>query len=140
MLNTVLSPPIPPYQNVPIEPQFYSPRRFVISAISLGVTTVITTTTDQDYTVGQLVRLVIPQSFGTRALNGISAYVISIPSSTEVELDIFSIGLDPFIFSSNGTQAQILAIGDNNYGQINRHGRIHQLTFIPGSFKNISPN
>jgi len=46
MTNTVLSPPIPPYQNLPIESQFYQPSQFFISAISLGTTTTVTTTVD----------------------------------------------------------------------------------------------
>lgn len=139
MINTVLSPPIPPYQNVPIEPQYYIPSRFFISAITLGPTTIVTTTANMNYVIGNQVRLLIPPTFGSRGLNQRTGFVISIPSPTQVELDIFSRDLDPFILSTVPTQAQIVAIGDCNTGPINAFGRTNQITFIPGSFINISP-
>jgi len=136
---TVISYPIPAYQNLPIEPQFYQPSRFVISAIALGVTTVVTTTVNNNYVIGQLVRLIIPPSFGTRQLNEQQGYVISIPNPNQVELTIYSVGFDAFINSTATTQAQILAIGDINTGVTNANGRSSTGTFIPGSFINISP-
>jgi hypothetical protein len=39
----------------------------------------------------------------------------------------------------SNTQPQTLAIGDNNSGQINTSGRVQNITYIPGSFINISP-
>lgn len=141
----VITYPIPPYQNVPIHSHYYKPRRFKISAIGIGATTLVTTSKEHDYIIGQLVRLIIPNKFGSRQLNEVEGYVISIPAENQVVLDINSIGTDPFIsnptfikFESN-TVAQILGIGDINDGAINRHGRCHTKTYIPGSFRNISP-
>lgn len=136
---TVISYPIPAYSNVPIEPQFYQPSRFVITAITLGQTTTITTSVDHNYVIGQLVRLIIPPPYGTRQLNERQGYVISIPSPTQVVLNIASIGMDAFISSSFPTQAQIIAIGDIGNGDINTNGRTQNITYIPGSFINISP-
>lgn len=138
-IGTVVSYPISAYQNVPIEAQFYQPSRFVISAISLGQTTTVTTTTDQNYVIGQQVRLLIPPSFGSIGLNDQTGFVISIPSITQVTLDINSVGVDAFISSSATTKAQILAIGDVNTGIISTTGRVQSSTNIPGSFINISP-
>lgn len=135
---TVISYPIPAYSNVPIEPQFYSPSRFVISDITLGTTTLVTTTTDVNYVIGQQVRLIIPPTFGTRQLNEQTAYVLSIPASNQVLLDVNSLNMDVFISSSAATKAQILAIGDINQGQTNTMPS-NETTFIPGSFINISP-
>jgi hypothetical protein len=140
----VIGGPIAPYSNVPIEPQFYQPSQFVITAISLGATTAITMANGTNnvapnYVIGQEVRLIIPPSFGSRQLNGQSGYVLSIPSANQVELAINSIGVDSFILSSDPTQAQILAIGDISSGPINSSGRVNQGTFIPGSFINVSP-
>jgi len=140
MTNTVLSPPIPPYQNLPIESQFYQPSQFFISAISLGTTTTVTTTVDMNYVIGQLVRLIIPPQFGTRELNGLQGYVISLPADDQVTIAISSVGMTPFTTSTARTQPQILAIGDINNGQINSSGRINQITYILGSFINISPS
>lgn len=135
---TVISGPVPPYANPPINADFYSPNVFIISAITLGATTTVTTTTDLNFVISQLVRLIIPPSFGCRQLNGQTGYVLSVPSSTQVVLNIYSAGGDPFIASSARTKAQILPIGDISCGAINSNGRMSNSTYIPGSFLNIS--
>lgn len=133
--------PVAPYNNVPIEPTWYQPRRFVISAVALGQTTTITTTTDMDYVVGQLVRLLIPKPYGCTQLNNTESYVISIPSSTQVVLQLDSSrNVNAFTSATYIEQPQILAIGDVNTGAINASGPSSITTYIPGSFINISPN
>jgi hypothetical protein len=132
--------PVPPYSNPPIEPQFYQPRMYFISDISLGQTTTVTTSVDHDYVVNQEVRLIIPPSFGCRQLNQQTGFVISIPASDQVVLTMDSSrNVDPYIASSATTQAQIIAIGDVANGVINSTGRVLNGTYIPGSFINISP-
>lgn len=143
----VISYPIPPYQNLPIEPQNYQPSRFVISAISLGQTTTVTTTGNVNYVIGQLVRLLIPSAFGTIELNEQSGYVLSIPTPNQVVLGINSSRMTAFNSSATATtsQPQILATGDVNTGTVSTTGRsiptINGNTniAIPGSFINISP-
>lgn len=130
--------PIAPYTNVPIQIDYYQPRRFVIEDIALGPTTLVTTTEDHDYVIGQQCRLIIPPSFGCRQLNEQTGFVLSIPNPDEVVLDIYSSGGDPYISSSATTVAQILAIGDINSGVINNNGLLNQGTYIPGSFIDIS--
>ena len=137
---TVISYPIPPYQNVPIHSEYYIPTRFFISAITLGATTTITTIVDLNYVIGQEIRLIIPPTFGCRQLNGKTGFVITIPQSNQVIVSINSSqNVDPFILSSATTQAQILAIGDINTGPTNTQGNVNNTTYIPGSFINISP-
>lgn len=137
--------PIPPYSNPPIEPQFFQPSVFYISAISLGQTTTITTSINHNYVLGQLTRLLIPSKYGAQALNEQQGYVIAIPALNQVTLDINSINSDPFISSptflpfQSKTPPQIVAVGDRNSGTINANGRNPTGTFIPGSFINISP-
>lgn len=136
---TVISYPIPAYSNVPIEPQFYQPSRFVISNVSLGTTTVVTTTSNMNYVVGQTVRLIIPPGFGCRQLNEVQGYVLSIPSANQVEISIDSSrNVDAYKSSISTTKAQILAIGDVNSGSVNSNGRSSYIDYIPGSFINIS--
>lgn len=137
---SVISYPIPLYQNLPIEPGYYQPRRYVIEDIDLGLNTTVITTTDHDYVVGQTVRLIIPSSFGCYQLNEKQGVVFSIPTSDSVVISIDSLrNVDPFVVSSDSTPAQILAIGDVNSGAINPHGRERNQTYIDGSFINISP-
>ena len=137
--GTVISYPVPAYSNPPIEPEFYIPSRFVISGVTLGQTTTVTTTVDMNYVVGQEVRLLIPSSFGCFQLNGLKGYVLSLPSSNQVVISIdSSVNVDAYIASSATTVAQIIAIGDINSGVINSNGRNFNGTYIPGSFIDIS--
>lgn len=132
--------PIAPYSNVPINAQYYQPSRFVISALSFGASTTVTTTVDNNYVVGQLCRLLIPSNCGSRQLNEAEGYVLSIPAANQVTLAIYSVGTTALIVPSSGTLPQIMAIGDINSGQINSNGSQNTVTYIPGSFINISPN
>ena len=139
-VGTVISYPIPAYQNAPINAQFYSPSRFVISAIALGVTTIVTTTVNHNYVVGQQVRLIIPPAYGSIQLNEAQGYVLSLPASNKVELSINSlVYVDPFISASSPQiLPQILAIGDVLSGATNSNS-LNLATTIPGAFENISP-
>lgn len=130
--------PIPAYSNVPIQPQNYEPSRFQITAITMGPTTTVTTAADHNYIIGQQVRLLIPETFGARKLNGQSGLVLSIPSSTQVVLDINSVGVDPLVSSPVFTKPQILAIGDTSNGIISSTGRVIPSVGVPGAFINIS--
>ena len=133
--------PIAPESNPPINPQYYQPSVFNISAISLGPTTTVTTTVNHNYVVGQLVRLLISQLYGAFQLNEQSAYVISIPAANQVVLNLDSTKSNVFVAnpSSGSTQPQIVAVGDVNTGQINANGPSQVTTYIPGSFIDISP-
>lgn len=137
----VISYPIPLYANVPIHAEYYQPSQFVISAVTLGVTTTITATTDMNYVIGQEVRLLIPAPFGCTQLNGFKAYVLSLPATDQVELNInSSVNVNSFIASSSLVQsAQILAIGDINTGYSSTTGVNIPLVTIPGAFINILP-
>jgi hypothetical protein len=131
--------PIPPYSNPPIEPQYFQPSNFFISAISLGIRTVVTTSVNHNYVIGQLVRLIIPPSYGARQLNEQLSYVVDIPALNQVALDVNSFNDDAFINSGLATPAQINAVGDINNGIISATGRSVPTTNIPGAFINISP-
>lgn len=137
--NTVISYPIPPYQNLPIRADFYIPNFFFITDISIGVNAIITTSVDHNYAIGQQIRLLIPSNFGSRQLNERTAIVLSIPQLNQVLLNISSIGITPFVLANTPNKAQIVAIGDTNNGSINNNGSYMQQTYIDGSFRNISP-
>lgn len=134
----VISYPIPPYQNVPIAPQNFQPSQFFISAITLGYTTLVTTSVNHNYVIGQLVRLLIPQGYGSTQLNEKLGYVIAIPSTTQVTLDLNSSQANPFVNIGTNTKAQIVAVGDINNGSTNSNGRNSEPLYPPGTFINIS--
>lgn len=135
----LISGPVPPYSNPPINPQYYKPSQYFIGTLTLGRTTTITTTVSHNYVIGQLCRLLIPSINGTYQLNEKTGYVIDIPASNQIILDIDSLRLDPFVTTTQPTQPQILAIGDINLGNINASGNLNASTLIPGSYQNISP-
>ena len=143
MTNPFNSGPIAPFRNPPIHPEYYEPSRFVVSAISEGLTTIVTTTVDHNYVVGQEIRLLIPVFWGAYQLNNMTGFVISVPSSTEVTLNIDSVGVSPFALASAHPsiiqEPQIIAIGDLNTGTINANGRLNYGLTIPGAFQDISP-
>lgn len=135
----IISYPIPAYQNLPIESQNYQPSQYFISAVGLGVQTTVTTTVNHNYVVGQLVRLIIPSYSGCRQLNEQTGYVLSLPASNQVLVNIDSSkNVDPLKTTTMPTQPQILGIGDVNNGIISSTGQKLTTTAIPGSYINIS--
>lgn len=146
MTTSVLNGPQAPESNPVIEPQWFQPSVFPITAISYGTSTTVTTGTafgvNNNYVVGQLVRFNIPKAYGAQQLSGQQGYVISIPGANQITVDVnTSQGYDAFIPSPpyGPTPPQISAIGDTNSGPINSSGRTNQGTTIRGSFINISP-
>ncbi len=141
MSTFLFSNPQAPYRNLPPVPEFYRPSVYFITSITLGLTTIVTSATDHNYVVGNFVRLHVPLTYGTRQLNEQQGLVISIPSPTQVELLIDSQQYDSFISSPTygPTRPQICGIADINTGAINQYGRIQNITYIPGSFRNTSP-
>lgn len=133
--------PIAPERNPPINPQYYIPSRFVISDLVIGLNTLITTSEDHNYVLGQEIRVLIPPAYGCREISGKTGFVIKIPSDNQVLVNINSLGSNLFITSPSYTKnvPQILAIGDVNTGYINGNGPNHITNYIPGSFINISP-
>lgn len=113
-------------------PFLYAPGVSVISAITLGPTTLVAMTTPHNLSVGSEVAFRIPDAWGTIQLNSLPdslipgspmyGYVTSVPSSTSVVVNINSSSFTPF-FSNMLTTAvpgltppQILAVGDINNG------------------------
>jgi hypothetical protein len=137
----LISGPIAPENNPPINPQYYLPQVFNISAITNGPTTLVTTTVNHDYVVGQEVRFLISQLYGERQLNQKTGFVTSIPAPNQVTVAINSSSFDIFVANpaSGTTQPQIVAVGDLNTGTINSTGRANTGTYIPGAFIDISP-
>lgn len=132
-----ISFPTPAFQNVPIHPEFYEPMVYPISAITLGNTTTVTTSFVNDFVLGQQVRFVMPPDSGTRELNGMTGYLITINSTTQFVVNVSSLDMNAFTVPTSIQQAQVIPIGDINSGQINT-GRANNTTFIPGSFINVS--
>lgn len=143
---TFITGPIAPESNPPIQPLWFLPSNFEITAISTGITTTVTTTSSvsapatNNFVVGQLVRFSIPPTYGIRQLDGRTGYVIAKPTSNQVVVDINSTTFNQFVAvpSYGPTPPQIAAVGDIQSGPINALPTTQQ-TFISGSFINVSP-
>lgn len=105
------------YRIIPNDPIFYPRRRF-ITAITTGATTQIKMSVDTTYTVGQLVRIIVPAAYGSisQNINGLSATVLSIDTATNiVTVDLNSTGMGTFVFPLTAavpfTQAQLSPVG-----------------------------
>lgn len=138
--NQVISFPVPFYNNnIPINAQNYKPSRFVISNVTLGQTTIVTTTLDNNYVIGQLVRLFIPPGYGCVQLSGKTGYIVSFPSTNQVEITLNSSqNVDPFIAANLKNSPAITPVGDVNTGIISSTGTNIPSTNVPGAFINIS--
>lgn len=120
-------------------PALYVPGTSVISAITLGATTTIVTTSPHNFVVGQEVAFripsipgVTPPAWGTTELNSlpntlipgspIYGYVVSVTNSTTVVVNINSATYTafnsnyPFLSFVGRTPPQIVAVGDVNTG------------------------
>lgn len=130
---------IAPQRNPPITPWYYIPRAAFIASIVQGQTTTVNTVHSQNYVVGQIVKILLNSNNGCRGLNNREFIVISVPSSTQVILDVNSLLETPFVLTASNTEPQIVPVGDYNSGAINNQGRVNNSTYIQGSFINISP-
>jgi len=132
--------PQPPFNNPVIAPQNFEPSNFEISALSLGVSSTVTTSVDHNFVLGQRVRIHIPKTYGTAQMNELDGTVTEIPSTASVIIDIDSTKFDAFIPSPSASIStpQISAIGDlNTQAALNSTGRLVNPS-VEGSFKNIS--
>jgi hypothetical protein len=142
MSNPFNSGPIAPERNPPITPQYYSPRAVVIFSITpiSQVSTQIVTSTSNQFVVGQVVRFDICARVGMQELNQTQAIVYSITNDTTFLVIADTTTLNSFNPSGNSRQESfVVPLGDFNSGQINSSGRINNITYIDGSFINVSP-
>lgn len=105
------------YRIIPFDPIFYPRNRF-ITAITVGATTQIKMSVQTTYTVGQLVRVIVPPAYGaiSQSINGLQGSILSIDATTNIAtLDINSTGFGAFVFPLTAavpfTQAQLAPIG-----------------------------
>lgn len=120
----------------------YIPFTCDITNVIRGQETIITTSVDHGFVVGNTVTFQIPKQWVIRQLNGLTGTVLAITQDTitvnidSSEFDVFStpivtlpIVIDP---------AQVLPVGDSNTGYLFVAGTEPPLQ-IPGTFRNTYP-
>lgn len=105
------------YRIIPFDPIFYPRNRF-ITAITVGGTTQIKMSVQTTYTVGQLVRVIVPPAYGaiSQGINGLQGTILAIDATTNIAtLDIDSSAFGAFVFPLTAavpfTQAQLAPVG-----------------------------
>jgi len=117
-----------------LNPYLYAPGVNIISAITVGATTTIDTTSAHNFVVGQEVAFRVPTIWGTNQLNSlpnsvipgspIYGYVIAVTDYNTVVVNINSSSYtafnsnQPYISYPGQTFAQIVAVGDVNTGGV----------------------
>lgn len=127
-------PPSPPFQQIPVHPEYFAPRTYMIASIAIsGIQASVTTDDPNDYVIGQLVRFHIPKGWGMNQLNEQSGYITEINSSNNFIVNINILNYDAFVVPGSPFDfqtAQVSAIGDKNLATSG-------LT-ISGAFRNVS--
>jgi len=123
-------------------PDLYVPFGNIITGITTGTTTTISTSVNHSFVVGQEVFFVIPQTtfvnttpvWGTTQLDSLSvvtttgvpqqAYIVSITNANTFVVNVNSTGFGAFTYPTSAEAAlgitfpQVLAIGDQNTGYV----------------------
>lgn len=122
----------------------YSPHIEDISSISQATQAVVQTDEDHSFVIGNQVQFFIPPQYGMRQLNNLKGYVINVPASNQIVVDIDTTTFSAFTIPTPPTYvvynpAQVTAIGDINTGTQNPGGVVPNPNTIPGAFKNQFP-
>lgn len=106
------------WRRIPFNPRFYPRNRF-ITAITKATSAVVTLSVTHGYTVGQLVRVIVPSAFGMTEINGLLGTVTAINTTNNtITLNIDSSGFTTFAFPTSAVAAtgvsfaQIVPVGE----------------------------
>jgi hypothetical protein len=103
------------WRKVSFDSYFY-PRYRYICQITNAANAVVTTTVDHGYTIGQVVRMNVPEVFGMREMNGLQGTIIATPTPATFTLNIDSTAFAAFAFPLTAiapfTPATVVPFGD----------------------------
>jgi hypothetical protein len=111
-----------------------------ISAISpQGAKTLVTTSINHQFVVGNQVFFQIPPQWGMRQLNGLTSYVSAIPAPNQITVVLNTSTFDPFVVPTPGPfividPAMVLPSGNQNTGQLYAGGVPLLPIEIPGAY------
>jgi len=108
------------WMSVNFDPMYYPRRRF-ITKISQAAQAVVTLSVTHGYQVGQLVRMVVPASFGMTQMNGLQATIVAVDTTTTtgntITLNVNSSAFTAFAYpvaaSVPFTSAQVVPMGED---------------------------
>lgn len=115
------------YRIIPYDPYFYPPTR-VITKISQATQAIVTLAVTHQYTIGQVIRFVIPTvtptAYGMTQLNGVQATIVNVGAAdvdgttntitVDVDTTAFTAFAWPLTTDPVHTPAQIVPVGENS--------------------------
>ena len=116
-----------------LNPDIYLPQAVVVSGVTVGATTTISTAMQHNIQVGQEVAIRVPSVWGTTQLNSLPnavipgspvyGYVVSVTNLQNFVVNINSIGYTAFnsnqpFLSAGRSFAQVVPVGDINSGGV----------------------
>lgn len=118
----------------------YTPFICDLEDVTRDVMALVTTTIPHTFVVGNEVQFFIPQQWGMRQLNNKKGIVQSIPQDDQIVVNINTLFFDTFVTPINPINpAQVLGIGDQNFGKFSPGGVVQEPITIPGAFLNQFP-
>lgn len=108
------------FRTIPFDPIFYPRRRFITS-VTTGSTTIVKMSVTHGYKVGQLVRFVVPASFGMTQLDGLTGTITAINTTTTsgntITVSIDSSSFTAFAFPTSASVpisfAEVVPVGED---------------------------
>lgn len=85
------------WRKITYTPEFY-PTTVTITRVTQAVNPLVTYSIPHGYTVGQQIRFNVTSGFGMIELDGRTANILSVPSSTTLTVDVDTTGFTPFVF------------------------------------------
>lgn len=122
----------------------YEPANEDIDDITQDAQAVVTTSIDHSFVVGNQVQFLIPPEWGMYQINRLKGFVISIPQSDEITVDIDTRAFDAFVTPTPPMfvvidNAQVASVGDQNFGSLSPGGVVTLPNTIPGAYINQRP-
>lgn len=124
--------------NPTCQPENFQPSNFTVYQIDRAREATITTLNNNNFVVGQQVRLNIPRPYGMQQINGQGPLVTSIISPVQFTINLDTRTYDAFVqFPTypGKTPPQVNAIGDQN---LTNSSPLNNGETIEGAFMNIS--
>jgi hypothetical protein len=115
-MSTIAAGTTGSWRKINFQPQFY-PRHRSISSISVASNAVIVMTVTHGYTVGQKVRLRVPQAYGMVEADGKLVTITAVNTTTNsITVDLDTSAFTPFAFPLSAavpfSQALVIPVGE----------------------------
>ena len=121
----------------------YLPFRCDVTNVTQGQSTVVTTSVNHGFVVGNSVTFIIPKQWGIIQLNGMKGFVTSITANTltvNIDSTFFDAFVTPTVTSPTVIDnAQVLCVGDANSGTLSPGSVFAKPNTVPGAYYNTFP-